>query len=55
MGKNLTSYSIEVGHENIHFLTPHSKFDKREKINDNELLKTNKKSVDLFDHHVSRC
>ena len=55
MGNNLTPYSIAIGEENIYFLTPHFKFIKREKINDNELLKTNKASVDPFDHHVSNC
>ena len=40
MGNNVIPYSIAVGHENIYFLTPHFKFIKRKKINDNELLKT---------------
>ena len=43
MGKNLTPYSIAIGEENVFFLTPYFKFFKREKNNDNELLKTNKK------------
>ena len=46
MGKNLTPYSIAIGEDNIYFLTPHFIFIKREKITDNELLKTNKSSVD---------
>ena len=54
MGKNLTPYSGAVGHENV-FLTPHFNFIEREKIIDDELLKTNKKSVDPFDYHVSNC
>ena len=29
-----------VGHENVYFLTPHFEFLSREKVNDNELLKT---------------
>ena len=53
MGNNRTPYSIAVGHENIYFLTPHFKFIKREKVIDNELLKTNRSSVDPFDYHVS--
>ena len=52
MGSNLTPYSVAVGHENIYFLTPHFTFIKREKVNDNEMLKTNKSSVDPFDYHV---
>ena len=51
MGNNLTPYSTAAGHENVYFLTPHFKFIKREK-NNNELLKTNKTSVDPFDYHV---
>ena len=55
MGKNLKPYSMAIGEENISFLTPHFKFIKREKINDNELSKTNKSSVDPFNYHVSNC
>ena len=55
MGVNLTPCSIAVGHENIYFLTAQFKYIKREKIIDNELLKTNKSSVDPFDYHVSNC
>ena len=51
--KSLTPYSIAKGEENNFVLAPHLKFNKREKINDNELLKTNKNSVDPFDCHVS--
>ena len=32
MGNNLTPYSIAIGEENCHFLTPDFKFIKREKI-----------------------
>ena len=39
--KNLTQCSIAAGHENRYFLTPQFKFIKREKVDDNELLKTN--------------
>ena len=52
MGKNLAPYSIAVGHENIYFLTPHFKFNKKDKIIDNELLKTKQSSVDPFDYHI---
>ena len=45
MGNNLNLYSIAIGEENIYFLTPHFKFFKREKIDDNELLKTLKDNV----------
>ena len=55
MGNNLTPYSIAVGRENVYFSTPHFRFIKREKINDNELLKTNKNSIDTFDYNVSNC
>ena len=41
MGNNLTLYNIAIGEENIQFLTPHFEFIKREKINDNEIMKTN--------------
>ena len=41
MGNNLTPYSKALGEENIQFLTPHFEPIKREKINDNELMKTN--------------
>ena len=53
MGNNRTPYSIALGHENIHFLTPSFKFIEGEKVNDNQLLKTNKGSVDPFDYQVS--
>ena len=53
MGNILNPYSIAVGQENIYFLSPQFKFIKRRKINDNELLKTIKNSVDPLDCHVS--
>ena len=52
MGNNLTPNSIAVGHENIYYLTPHFKFIKREKIDDNELLKTIEGNVDPFNYPV---
>ena len=55
MGNNLIPYSIAIGEENIYFLTPDFKFIKREKNNDNELLKTNKDNVDPFNYHISNC
>ena len=55
MGNNLNPNSIAVGHENIYFLTPQFKLNEREKIKDNELLKTNKNSNDPLDYHVSNC
>ena len=55
MGNNSSSWSVAIGADNIYFLTSHSKFIKREKINDNELLKTKESSVDPFDYHVSNC
>ena len=55
MGNILTPYLIALGGENICFLTAQLKFIKREKINDNELLKAKEVSVDPFDYHVSNC
>ena len=55
MGNNLTPYSIAIGDESIYSMSPHFKFIIKEKINDNELLKTNKTTVDPFDYHVSNC
>ena len=52
---NLTPYSIAIGDENMCFLTPHFKFIRREEIDDDELLETNKGKVDLFIYHVSNC
>ena len=49
MGNNLTQYTVAVGDENVHFLTPQFKFSKSEKIKDNELLITIKNRVDPFD------
>ena len=53
MRNNLTPFNIAIGEENIYFLTPQFIFIKREKNND--LLETNKSSVDPFDYHVSNC
>ena len=55
MGNNLTPYSIAISEENIYFLTPHFNLIKAEKIDDNELLKTNKGNVDPFNYHFSIC
>ena len=55
IGINLTPFSVAIGEENVYFLTPHFKFIKREKYNDNELLKSNGNSVDLFDYHKLNC
>ena len=54
MGNNFTPYSIAIGKEKI-YSTPHFKFIKRDRIDDNELLSTNENSVDPFDYHVSNC
>ena len=42
-GNNLTPYSVAIDDGNIYFFTSHFKFNKREKIDDDELLKTKKK------------
>ena len=55
MSNNLTPKSIALGHENFYFLTLYFKIVKREKIDDNELLKTNKSSVNPIDYHFSNC
>ena len=55
MGNNLTPYFIAIVGENICFLTAQLKVIKKEKINDNELLKAKEVSVDPFDYHVSNC
>ena len=55
MGKTLTPYSIAIVGKNFYFLTLHFKFIKSEKINDNELLKSNGNSVDPLDYHVLNC
>ena len=39
MGKNLTPWSSAIGDENVYFLTPLFKFNKKEKVTDIELLK----------------
>ena len=54
MGNNLTPYSIAIGEQNIYSLTPHFKFIKKEKINDNELLKTTASSANPFDYHLEK-
>ena len=54
MGNNLNPYSIAVGDENI-FFTPLVKFIRRDKIDYDELLKTNENSVNPYDYHLSNC
>ena len=41
--------------ENICFLTPHFKFIKREKIDNDELSNSSENSVDPYCYHISRC
>ena len=55
MGNNVTPYIIATGEENTNFFTPQFNFFGREKINDNELIKSNGNSVDPFDYHVLNC
>ena len=55
MRNNLTPCSIAIGAEYICFVNPQFKSIKREKIIDNELLKTKKGAVDPFNYHVSSC
>ena len=50
MGNNLTPYSIAVGDENIYILTSHFEFNRRDKIDYDELLKANENSVNSFDY-----
>ena len=52
MGNKLTPYSIAVGDENIYFLTPYFIFIRRDKIDYDELLKTNENSLVPYDYHV---
>ena len=53
MGNNLTLHSIALGDENIDFLTPLFKFIRRDKVDYDNFLSRNGKSVDPFDYHVS--
>ena len=48
MGNDLTPHSVAIGMENIYFLTPYFKFINKEKINDDDLLKSH-------DYHTSQC
>ena len=54
MGISLHSYSIAKCGENIYFLTPHFKYIKKDKIDENELLNTNEDFINPFDHLVSK-
>ena len=49
MGNNLVPYSIAIGEENIHFLTPDFEFIKRENTKNIESMERNENFVDLFD------
>ena len=55
MGNTLSPYSTAKGEENIYFSTPLCVFIKRETIDDNDLLKTNKSNIDTFKYYVSNC
>ena len=55
MGNNLIPYSIAIGMENIYFLNPHFKFNRRNEINYDDLLSNNENSVDPYDYHRSNC
>ena len=56
MDNYLISYCIAIGMEITNVSTPHFKFIKREKIDDgdDDLLKRNGISVDLFNCHFSQ-
>ena len=54
IGINLNPYSIAIGDQNIYFLNPYFKFIIKEKINNNELLKTTAKSVNPFDYRLEK-
>ena len=53
-GDNMIPYSITIGVENLSFLSPHCKRLKTVKIGDDELLKTNGKSMDPFDYQLEK-
>ena len=55
MGNTLTPFSLALSEENIHCLTPHIKFIKRDRIDYDKLLNTTKNSLDPFDYHISNC
>ena len=56
MGNNLTQYSIAVGYKNVYFLTPHFTFITKKLIDDDdELLNTDKSTIDLFNYLASNC
>ena len=54
LGDNMIPFSIAIGEENIYFLSSHCKCIKRAKIKDNELLKTNGKSIDPFNYYLEK-
>ena len=55
MGNNLTPYSVAIGEEKIHFLTPDFRFVKRENIKNIKSIEKNEDFVDLFDYHDLKC
>ena len=55
MGNKLISYSIAIGDEYNKFLSPLFKCNEKEKINIDEILNTNERSVDLYGLRVPRC
>ena len=55
MGNNLTPYSIAIGEKNTYFLSPHYRFNKKDRIDDKEKLSTNEKCNDPFNYHVLNC
>ena len=52
MGIKLVPYSIAIGEEKIHFLTPYFEFIKRGDIKSMEI---NENFIDLFDYRNSNC
>ena len=55
MGNILIPYSIAIGDEKIHFLTPEFEFIERENIKTVKSMERNENFVDLFDYHDSVC
>ena len=51
MGKNLTSYSIAIGYENIYYITPYFRFIKRENIDVDDI----KKLFDIDYDDIMNC
>ena len=56
MGNNLTPYGIAIADENqLFFDCALQIYNKREKIDSDDSLKTNEYSLDPYDYHVSNC